>query len=158
MFHDLYCEKSSTSSETYSVSFTSTPGIATSSGFEYDILEAHNKMRALYCVKSFSLNETLVKYAAEYATASFSCDNVTLVHSNGLYGENLAAVYSGGYKPIDVWYDEIKEYDFNNSGYNESTGHFTQLIWNQQVKLVVLGLFAIILGVNTRFVNIQWTR
>ena len=27
------------------------------------------------------------------------------------------------------WYNEIKEYDFNNPGFKSEAGHFTQIIW-----------------------------
>lgn len=137
MSHDLICEESSISLETTSASSTSTStsAISASSGFEHDILEAHNAKRKLHGVKPFAWNETLVKYAEEYASSSFSCDNVTLVHSNGPYGENLAAGYSGGYKPVDAWYNEIELYDFSEPHYNESTGHFTQVIWKSTSQI-----------------------
>ena len=92
-------------------------------------MNAHNEKRALHGIQSLAWNDTLAKYAADYASSTFSCNNVKLVHSNGPHGENLAAGYSGGYKPVDAWYDEIKQYDFSNPGFNEATGHFTQLVW-----------------------------
>lgn len=119
----------STSTSGTSTSSTSTSESTASSGFEADILNAHNEKRALHGVQSLSWNDTLAKYAADYAASTFSCDNVKLVHSNGPYGENLAAGYSGGYKPVNAWYDEIKQYDFSNPSFNEATGHFTQLVW-----------------------------
>ena len=119
----------STSTSGTSTSSTSTSGSTASSGFEADILNAHNEKRALHGIQSLAWNDTLAKYAADYASSTFSCNNVKLVHSNGPYGENLAAGYSGGYKPVDAWYDEIKQYDFSNPGFNEATGHFTQLVW-----------------------------
>ena len=134
MSPNLSCKRSSSSSLT-ETSTHSTATMSASSGFEEDILDAHNEKRAIHGVQSLEWNETLVDFAVEYAASSFSCNNVTLVHSNGPYGENLAAGYSGGYDPVDAWYDEIDLYDFDNPGFNESTGHFTQLVWKSTSQL-----------------------
>lgn len=137
MSPDLNCKRSSLSSLSSSTkaSPSSTSTVSASSGFEKDILNAHNEKRAIHGVQSLEWNATLVEFAADYAASSFSCNNVTLVHSNGPHGENLAAGYSGGYDPVDAWYDEIELYDFDNPGFNESTGHFTQLIWKSTCQL-----------------------
>lgn len=30
---------------------------------------------------------------------------------------------------IDMWYDEVQDYDFESPGFTSDTGHFTQLVW-----------------------------
>lgn len=34
-----------------------------------------------------------------------------------------------------MWYDEIKDYDFNKIKYNPKTGHFTQVIWAESTQI-----------------------
>ncbi len=55
---------------------------------------------------------------------------------NNSYGENLA--WMSGYdsdplsiakKSIDMWYDEVKDYNFSRPGFSMATGHFTCLVW-----------------------------
>lgn len=116
-------------------SATSTATSGPSGDFESDILKAHNDKRALHGVQLLSWDATLAQYAANYAANSFSCDNVQLVHSGGPYGENLAAGLVGGYDPVNAWYDEISQYNYNNPGFSEATGHFTQLVWKDTSKV-----------------------
>jgi hypothetical protein len=40
-------------------------------------------------------------------------------------GENLGI--GPPLKIVDLWYDEVCLYDYNNPRFNESTGHFTQV-------------------------------
>jgi len=55
---------------------------------------------------------------------------------NSNYGENLAQLQGYGTnvtillkKAIDVWYNEITQYDFTKPDFSPATGHFTALIW-----------------------------
>lgn len=34
-----------------------------------------------------------------------------------------------GQRAAEMWYEEIKDYRFNNPSFSSKTGHFTQLIW-----------------------------
>lgn len=97
---------------------------------DFDLLTEHNNKRALHGVSNLTWNWELAQYAADYADSALNCSNLQLIHSGGPYGENLAAGYEGGFRPVDVWYDEISLYDYDNPGFAEETGHFTQLIWN----------------------------
>jgi hypothetical protein len=47
-------------------------------------------------------------------------------------GENLACAKGydlRGDKVAEMWYDEIKDYNFEIPAFNAKCGHFTQLIW-----------------------------
>jgi len=83
--------------------------------------------------------------------AYYLVSNNEFKHSgNNLYGENLA--YFQGYgsdvmglmkKSIDLWYEEIKLYDFKNPGFSHATGHFTCLVWKSSTH------FAMGFSINT---------
>lgn len=100
-----------------------------------ELLLRHNELRSLHGVPNMTWNSELTQFATNYAANNFSCDNVQLIHSGGSYGENLAAGYVGGQDPTNAWYNEIELYDYQNPGFTEETGHFTQLIWNDSVEL-----------------------
>ncbi|GFR71362.1 pathogenesis-related protein 1 [Elysia marginata] len=34
-----------------------------------------------------------------------------------------------------MWYDEIKDYNFDSPGFSGSTGHFTQVVWKESTQL-----------------------
>lgn len=48
------------------------------------------------------------------------------------HGENIAYTWDSPLSArgaVDLWYDEIQDYDFDSPGYTSDTGHFTQLVW-----------------------------
>lgn len=135
--------RTSTPSSTYSSTITTSTRSSVGStvptqdldDVNRELLHRHNEVRTLHGAPNMTWNSELTRFAANYAANNFSCDNVQLIHSGGPYGENLAAGYVGGEDPVDAWYDEIKLYDYQNPGFTEETGHFTQMIWNDSVEL-----------------------
>lgn len=97
------------------------------------LLVAHNNRRGLHKdTPLLSWSKELETYAQNYAD-SFDCSG-QLTHSGGPYGENLALGY-GIEGAVKAWYDEIDQYDYNNQGFSELTGHFTQLIWKDTTEV-----------------------
>ena len=106
-----------------------------------EIVSYVNKYRRLHGCPDMTWNDTISIFSNSWAT--YLATNSLFEHStNKTYGENLA--YFQGYenevmaltkKSIDLWYDEIKLYDFNNPGYSSQTGHFTALIWKSSKEM-----------------------
>ena len=94
-----------------------------------------NKYRALHASPPLIWDDSIATFADSWS--AYLLKNNSFYHSNNAsYGENLA--YFQGYtatpielikKSIDLWYDEIRMYDFNASQYTSGTGHFTCLVW-----------------------------
>ena len=100
-----------------------------------ELTEYVNAYRAKHNSPPLLWDDTISAFAQEYSL--YLVTHNLFQHSNKEgYGENLA--YFQGYpnemmtlikKSIDLWYDEIKLYNFNYPGYSPSTGHFTCLVW-----------------------------
>lgn len=96
-----------------------------------DMLAQHNNYRALHGVPAVTWNQDLANFALGNA------DSGTWAHTvNDQYGENIA---TGTYTDPDyygyLWYNEIQQYNFNDPGYSESTGHFTQMVWKSTTEI-----------------------
>jgi len=93
------------------------------------MLDAHNKYRAKHGVSEFAWSDDLASFAFDHAS---TC---VFEHTHGKFGENLAAGFPTVEDSVDGWYNEIDEYDFNNPGFGEATGHFTQVVWKGSSKV-----------------------
>lgn len=112
------------------------PAPATFSGsqdqdFSKQILDAHNAKRALHGASPLSWSNELYQYAQAFAD-KFDCANVQLKHSYGKYGENLAAGATSAYKVVDMWYNEVDDYNWSSQSRYD---HFTQVVWKSTSKL-----------------------
>ena len=106
-----------------------------------EMLTQHNYYRALHQVDDLVRLSGIENIAQNYSQYLVSIG--TMVHSSNYYqgsklGENL---YWGpkkngiGKSAVDLWYNEVSEYDFNNPGYKSGIGHFTQVVWKNSKKL-----------------------
>ncbi|MBF6467110.1 secretion protein [Nocardia beijingensis] len=105
-------------------------------------LTLHNQYRAKHGSPAMTLTQNLnnladqcAKYYAQKRAIDHSCP-----YKNGA-GENLVGG-QGNWDGVSfvqmgtkMWYDEIKDYDFNNPGFSMSTGHFTQVVWKASTRL-----------------------
>jgi len=98
-------------------------------------LKKHNEYRALHGAEPLEISEDLNKIAQNYAEHIASINE--MVHSENKYkgdslGENLywcRGMLINGADMTTDWYDEIKDYNFNNPRFQRGTGHFTQVVW-----------------------------
>jgi len=113
--------KKTTKKHTTAKTTTKTPTNASTSSDESTILAAHNAYRAKHSAPALKWNSTLASYAQNWS------DGCEFKHSGGPYGENLAMGYADWKSVVAAWYDEEKNYNYNNPGFSASTGHFTQV-------------------------------
>ncbi|XP_028519627.1 uncharacterized protein LOC110254426 [Exaiptasia diaphana] len=103
-------------------------------------LEAHNAKRRLHGVPDLTWDDGLAGDGKAWALILAKKDG-RLKHSSGTYGENLYYSSSQNIKTceqaVERWYNEIKDYDYDNPGYGSKTGHFTQVVWKSSTKLGV---------------------
>ncbi|OAA70289.1 Allergen V5/Tpx-1-related protein [Cordyceps fumosorosea ARSEF 2679] len=99
--------------------------------FKNKMLEGTNWYRSQHGAKALSWDQDLEDYAANYARACLK------QHSRGPHGENLDW-YSYWGSPASYVNDFGRErinFDFNNGGFDKSTGHFTQLVWKDTSRM-----------------------
>ncbi|KAL7895888.1 CAP domain-containing protein [Trichoderma sp. SZMC 28014] len=102
------------------------PSYSIASTFTSAILNSTNTYRRQYNASSLSWNATLEKFATSYLQSDTTC---RFAHSGGPYGENLAIGYPNATASVEAWGNEEAKYNFNDPGFSEETGHFTQLVW-----------------------------
>ena len=106
-----------------------------------DITAYINEYRSRHGAKPLKWNNTVARFSQDYSY--YLVSNNLFQHSgNVLYGENLAYFQGQGNdvmklikKSIDLWYDEIRLYNFNSPIFSPATGHFTCLVWNSSELL-----------------------
>ncbi|KAL9593358.1 MAG: hypothetical protein Q9219_007589 [cf. Caloplaca sp. 3 TL-2023] len=103
---------------------STTPSYADDDIFRSDVLSAHNAYRTSHNASTLTWNSSLADSAALHAQPCL------FVHTQGgSNGENLAAGYPNATAAVDGWAQEEKDYSFDDPGFDEKTGHFTQVIW-----------------------------
>lgn len=102
------------------------------------MLAAHNRLRSKHCAPPLVWSSELAATAQRWAHA-LRDRGCAFEHSRSPYGENLAFFApvgsSDGPRMVRDWYDEVREYDFDNPGFGMNTGHFTQVVWRGTTKL-----------------------
>ncbi len=100
-------------------------------GMPAQFIAEHDAVRAKHCAGPLTWSPKLAAFAQKWAD-TLKAKGCMFGHSNGPYGENLAAGTIGALDPkgtVDYWYSELKQYRFPNGGFSMDTGHVTQLVW-----------------------------
>jgi uncharacterized protein YkwD len=107
--------------------------------FYKETLDAHNELRAFHNVPDLCLNLKLCKIAQDRAVKYANNSSITSEESSfydDTLGENNAFQFSHSQDAINglvitrIWYNEIKYYNFSDPKFLPTTGHFSQIVWN----------------------------
>lgn len=93
-------------------------------------LDLTNSLRRQHQAPDLTWDAAIASQAAAYVAG---CPNG---HSGAPgFGENLAWGYDSMSAAVQAWYDEVAAYNFASCGFSGATGHFTQLVWRDTVKV-----------------------
>ena len=103
--------------------------------FRQDMLDAHNRYRAIHGSPPLRRNAAAEQSAQAYAEKLLRTRRFEHGDFNG-YGQNLgyqrkfdSPVTLNGYEATSWWYDEIRNYNFADPSKSGYTGHFEQVVW-----------------------------
>ncbi|XP_068156909.1 Golgi-associated plant pathogenesis-related protein 1 [Drosophila tropicalis] len=103
------------------------------------LVSEHNRLRKLHGVPDLKPDDELSKgcqaYAEELATTEKFGHSAGAM--KGEFGENLCAMRNDPKNCVQLWYDEIKLYDFAEGKFSKDTGHFTALVWKATTRVGV---------------------
>ncbi|XP_029468794.1 uncharacterized protein LOC115097266 isoform X2 [Rhinatrema bivittatum] len=109
------------------------------SQFEQEVLETHNTYRRQHGAPPLRLSRELCQASQKWASHLLSLR--ALQHSNTAHGENIWYKWNSSLRDIsgkdvvDTWYSEIKDYNFSEPGFQNNTGHFTQVVWKDSKEV-----------------------
>lgn len=120
--------------------------------FRSSVLNSTNFYRKQHNATDLTWNNSLATYAASYAekclwehsvraltadpVSTFTFRWCTDSSQHGPNGENLAESYPNTTAAVEAWGNERSKYDFDRpTGFSNSTGHFTQLVWKDTMSV-----------------------
>ena len=105
--------------------------------FGQELLEAHKRYRSRHGSPKLKWSSDAAKKAQSWAEHLARTGTLSHGDNEGM-GQNIA-YKSGAELSADEaaaqWYDEIKNYDFNQPGFASNTGHFTQMVWHDTTAM-----------------------
>lgn len=104
--------------------------------FGKEALDAHNNFRKAHQAPPLTWSSALARDAEAWAKQI--AREGRLRHDDTKYGENLFMVFGreiDGSDAVNSWYSEVKDYNFSKPGFQQNTGHFTQVVWKESREL-----------------------
>ena len=108
--------------------------------FHEECLSSHNEYRIRHGAPPLHWSAELAWEAQQWAE-NLAQTGELRHNEDDTVGENLAGMTGGelsGREAVDMWYEEIENYNFDCHGYGEDTSNFTQvwLIWSVEEFLI----------------------
>jgi len=102
------------------------------------ITEAHNFYRRALKLPELVWNSQLAAFAQEWANYLKSQGCRMKHRPSNPYGENLAWAMGKNLTPeevVQMWYSEVKDYDYASNTCRNVCGHYTQVVWRNSKRL-----------------------
>ncbi|XP_015768112.1 PREDICTED: uncharacterized protein LOC107346798 [Acropora digitifera] len=99
--------------------------------FHEECLSSHNEYRIRHGAPPLHWSAELAWEAQQWAE-NLAQTGELRHNEDDTVGENLAGMTGGelsGREAVDMWYEEIENYNFDCHGYGEDTSNFTQVVW-----------------------------
>ncbi|KAK7462263.1 hypothetical protein VKT23_007864 [Stygiomarasmius scandens] len=110
----------------FATSVYALPSLQSRQDIQSQALDLHNNARAQFGAAALTWNGNILGQVQDHA------NKCVFEHSGDSgVGENIAAG-TGDFtmaNAMDSWMSEASQYDYNNPGFSEATGHFTQVVW-----------------------------
>ena len=109
--------------------------------FKAEILTAHNKYREAHHAPPLKWSDEAAAKAQSWAEKLAKSKSLEHGDHHGM-GQNIANLMSSsgscdmtGQQATDMWYNEVKDYNFKKPGFTSGSGHFTQVVWKSSTHV-----------------------
>ncbi|XP_032831323.2 uncharacterized protein LOC116954712 isoform X2 [Petromyzon marinus] len=110
--------------------------------FCIDVLAEHNRLREIHGARplrrSVALGRDARAWARELARSRALRSHPTVPHGQNVWAKHIGTgELPKGRKVTNCWYADRLAYDYNNPGFQQGTGNFSQLVWRSSLDLGV---------------------
>ncbi len=108
--------------------------------FKKEILAAHDAYRKQHHAPPLEWSDKAAAAAQKWVN-KLAAEHVLKHGEHEGMGQNVAMSSStlgcdlSGQQVTEMWYSEVKKYDFSNPKFASGTGHFTQVVWKSTTQV-----------------------